>query len=60
MTIIKWIVNLTCIILFRKTYLDGFCEEPTKKDTYQITTLFPNEEVMQQVDYYINRNDISA
>lgn len=50
------IVNICCRLVFRSAYLDGFSDEPTEKDVYILSPLFPNEESRQLVDKFIEES----
>lgn len=56
MEVIEKIVNVFCIIIFGKIYLDGFSKEPTEKDKYELSPLFPNEKAMQIVGKYFEES----
>lgn len=36
-------VTFVAKIIFGKDYLDGYIEEPEKKEDYRLVSLFPNE-----------------
>ncbi len=56
MEVIEKIVNVFCIIIFGRIYLDGFSKEPIEKDEYELSPLFPNEEAMRIVGKYIEES----
>lgn len=43
-------VVLIAKILYGKTYFEGYGQEPIKKDEYMLTSVFPNEKIMNQVN----------
>ncbi len=51
------IVGIISRILYGKSYLEGFGQEPSTRDEYTLSSVFPNEKVMRQVNVILEKRE---